>query len=506
MENFNFIKGIINTQEKIITIEVLNNLTNQKESINIDVGNEANNTEILDLIDRSNRSYSAEIFKLNQSENVQEYGCITSKVLGFNDFPITFMNAKYVINTFLELLQNLFKDEKYYFQRDVKSVKIPTSETNISSLIKDLMDNCMNNDEKMNVDDDDDDNNSFIDIKQCFLLILNYISNLSLKNQKKNNIPNLPKNANIKYVYDHEELGKSHIFETLQKTEEIIKQSMYKYRDYIFQKSQSDLQVIDKCMNESQLPLYQNVNISFKFMMQFICNVFNTLFLQILPQTSMINCLYATLYQASVLNELNILKYYSKVIQMPLLYRLIYSFFKFDRPLENSDKQALQHNNKRINKHNNYLNNNSNKTHFDEKIPQLLEKLSKTDKNINIICEIATRINISDVDQLETLFWLINDKRGYTYEFYIIVVISLYLSAKCRNMNKSNKLSNAQMFGEPLYNLLYTFYDHVVHNIQDLNVALCTETLDNFNTLYSKEIKQCLKEFFKNVNYYGKQK
>ena len=78
--------------------------------------------------------------------------------------------------------------------------------------------------------------------------------------------------------------------------------------------------------------------------------------------------------------------------------------------------------------------------------------------------------------------------------------------SKCQTMNKNNKIANSRLFGEPLYDILYKFYRYIVYDINDLNIALCTNTLDNFSLLYSKDLKKCLKTFFENVNFHGKQK
>ena len=505
MENFKYVKGNINNEKKIIRVELIkmNNCGNSNiemmeedeenngdtKEIYIDVNSTKNDEFILNLIDIVNRHYSATMFDIERSETVEQYGCLTSNVLGLENFPLTFMNAKYILNIFLQLLQCLFRDNDLYLQlckRDEKSLKIPTSEMNMSFLMKEVMNTCIN-DDIINDDDDDD----FVDIKDLFLVMLHYISNLSINNKKKMNNSKIQKNINIvggvrnvKELFQNNDNNNNlqdNINETLHQTGDTIHKLMYDYREEIFKNEtcRKELQILLKwIVNDPKTYLYQNVNISFKFMMQFVSNVFNALFIEILPKTSMTNCLYATLYQASVSYELNILQHNSKFIQIPLLYRLIYSFYQ----CQGQPKMTT-----------------------DDEISCLVDKLcrSKNQRDIDTICKIALKVNIQDTDQLNMLFWLLNDRRGYTYEFYIIILMSLYVMSKCQNLSKVNKISNCQTFGQPLYDLMHKFFIYVTHELKDLNAALCGETLDNFSLLHGKDIKMCLKKFFSNVNHTG---
>ena len=484
MDEFTFTKGCIN-KDNTLTITVLNVKDGTTNEIIIDAANDANDDFILKLIDKSNRHYSAMLHHLGMTEETENYGCLTTKVIGLKELPLTFVDAKYVINIFLKLLQCFFhekEEEKYYHLcgRDEESLKIPTSKTNISSLIKEIMNACAE------AKDDEDD---IIDIKYLFIAVLNYMSDLSATTTKninsKNHKINIGGGANI--LKEFNKSIENNIEDTLNQTGNNIHNLIRDYKRFIYNNDSAcheNLNAIHKWIEEQPLTcLYQNTNISFKFMMEFVSNVFNALFLEILPQTSMINCLFATLYQASVLNELSILKHQSESIQLPLLYRLIYSCFKCD-----------------INNNNNNNDQQSSIDYF-----QLIDKLCKQEKDIDVLCKIALKVNITEPNQLNSLFWLLNEKRGYTFEFYLIVLISLYIKFKCATLNKTNKLSNGRMFGEPLYDILYKFYHYVTSDLGKLEIALCTNTFTNFNTVYSNDIKKCLQTFFKNANY-GEQK
>ena len=477
-----FKKCLIDSEKKIISILLYNN-----DAINIDVSSDKNNEDILQLIDMANVYYSAQIHKLNQSENYDSYGCLTSKVLGLDDIPITFINPKYVKNIFLQLLQLLFQDDESYLkycQRDENSLEIPTSQNNISTLINDIVNIC-NNDDNNNIDNNNDEEDiNIIDIKDVFIMILNYITSIqNNKIQKKLQKGKLQKQMNIcggiHNLHDIKNSLKDNINDTLIHTGKNIHKLIYEYKNVLYEGNvKNNVDYIKTCVDQNQdVCLYENTEITFKFMMETIQIIFNTLFVQILPQTSMLNCLYATLYQASVLNEMNILKHYSKTIQIPLLYRLIYSFFK--------DEQQQQ----RL-----IVSNDDNSN-----IYKLVNRLCNNEKNLDILCEIALKINIKDVEQINLLYWLLNERRGCTYEFYLIIIVNLYILGKCQNMNRNNKFSNGKTFAEPLYNLLLAFYGFVVNDLKDIKIALCSETLDQFSIIYSSEINKCLKLFVQNL-------
>ena len=262
----------------------------------------------------------------------------------------------------------------------------------------------------------------------------------------------------------------------MHQTGEHIHKLIHKHKEDIYnhQICKTDIDnVIAIINNDPTHNLYTNVNISFKFMMTVIGNIFNYVFLNILPRISMMDSLYAVLYQAAFLNELDVLQHYFKIIQLPLMYRLIYSFYKDERQPPPQPP------------------------HQTEKIRRLVDRLCRSgnDKDIDTICEIAVKLDLQNLEELNSIYWLLNDKRKFTYEFYVIIIIGLYVVGKCKGINKENVKLNAKLFGKPIYELLYDFRQYVVNDIKDLNVALCTDTFDNFNKLYGKEINQCLKNF-----------
>ena len=69
-------------------------------------------------------------------------------------------------------------------------------------------------------------------------------------------------------------------------------------------------------------------------------------------------------------------------------------------------------------------------------INKLCQKDNTQEKNIEILCNIAMKINIQNNDELNAIYGLLNEKRGYTYEFYVIILIAIYAMSKCQTEKK----------------------------------------------------------------------
>ena len=291
------------------------------------------------------------------------------------------------------------------------------------------------NENNVNNDNNMGDEEDIIDIKDMFMLLLDYIIKTQSNNHKKLNNGNLQKKISlmggVSNVESLQNSLKDSFNDTLYQTGEHIHKLIHKHKADIYnhQICKTDIDnVIAIINNDPTHNLYTNVNISFKFMMTTIGNIFNYVFLNILPRISMMNSLYAVLYQAAFLNELDVLQHYSKIIQLPLMYRLIYSFYKDERQ---PPPQT-------------------------EKIRRLVDRLcrSRNDKDIDTICEIAIKLDLQNLEELNSIYWLLSDKRKFTYEFYIIIIIGLYVVGKCRGINKENVKLNAKLFE----NLFMSYY------------------------------------------------
>ena len=495
-------KSKLNCQDKIITTTINNNNNDDncnKNTFTIKIDNPENDKSILMFIDKVNRQYCSILYKCDRTLTYDDVGCLTTKVVGLGDIniPVKFVNSRYIINVFLKFMQCYFAKETKYLaccKRD-EMITIPGSEENILNLINNLTQMYNNNNNNnnnnsletdMEVDDDDDgggDDENIVDIRDMLMVVMNQFSLLYGNNnniqkkintfQKKSNIiggmPNIDKtnlHSTMKDKFD----------QTLKHTADRIHELIFKHRTDIYERCQQDIDVIKNVIDKNpHTQLYENVEISNEFMMQTIGKIMHILFLEILPKLSMLDCLYAMLYQATFLNELGILQYYFKIIQLPILYRIIHTFY-----VDN------------LGTNDNY---NYNNDDDDEKIIKLINRL-KNDSNdpLEIFCDLAMKIDLRNENNIsDKIYWILNNQRQCTFEYYIIVLISMYILGKCQGMNTKSKKLNGKQFGEPLYALLLHFRKYIVDDINDKTLVFCKDTFDNFNKLYSNEIKKCLK-------------
>ena len=471
----------INTKDNVISVK--SNINDNIVDLDIDILTQ--DPELYKFIDEANRRYLMIYFNNNNRET--SVGCISSKVIGLSNVENTLINPRYIINVFLESLKHIFKDNTEiipYLKRDEDIIKIPTSKENISLLLEKIL-NVIHNDS--NKIDDDDDDNDIINFKDIFPVILEYLMKLQgNKFQKKIKSGSISRKASIMGGINQKEIEdslKDTINDSLNQTEEIIHDCFYIYKNEIYDRCKERLDfIVNEIKTKSDTLLYNNLNLSLRFMMETISEINTALFLEILPQKSLLNCLYATLYHSAVLNEMNLLEKFAEFIQLPFLYKLIYSCYQdLDVPSNFNDMEK-------------YLMS----QHLT--LYKTLEKIAHDDKdNDELLCDAALKVDIQNVDLLDCVYWVLNQKKGYTFEFYLIVLASLFIKGKCLNLNKKNKLLNVKLFLYPLYKLFNKFYIYIKHEIGDLNVALCSDTFKNFSQLHSSDIREVLKHFTTNL-------
>ena len=119
------------------------------------------------------------------------------------------------------------------------------------------------------------------------------------------------------------------------------------------------------------------------------------------------------------------------------------------------------------------------------------------DNALETLCHIALKSNIQDKAYNDSLYWILNEVRGYTYEYYVILLTTLYIQTNCATANKLNKKSNGKMFIQPVYEIMTLLYRH----IKELKPAetLNPMAIENFSKLYQGEIKQALLRFTKTM-------
>ena len=132
--------------------------------------------------------------------------------------------------------------------------------------------------------------------------------------------------------------------------------------------------------------------------------------------------------------------------------------------------------------------------HHPELVGQIANLGDIGDKNVFTLTKIAIKIDIRDETFLDRLFWLLNEMRGFTFEYYLILLAHIFLNTnRCKTLNRHNKLSNITQFLKPLYTILFLYKDYVTKC--GLEMALSSKTLESFNMLHNKEISEAIKHF-----------
>lgn len=450
----------------------------------------------INFIKEANRRYLKQLFDTNKSGLHKFDGCLPIVCLDIainnqdSKHSLNKTSPKYLINYFIALMEILFQDyflNKSIFQRDTSLIPIPTSVEKMQTLMVEMTDILTQH----GLQGENGDNH-FSYVFQIILQQLFTLENKCLKKTEKMN-KNLKKISGTKGIGDIHDMLNSiknlkGMQESLSECAETIHKCISNNRNNILstvmneenEKMMAVKQVFQHITNDADVKIYSNLNISLDVMFSAIGEVFNVLFLSIMPQQSMLECLLASFYHTAVLNEMNLLTLFSQMTQMPILFKLIYSCFKTNCD-EAYQKMAE-----------NYLL--SNHTSVLNQINRLNGDL---ENDLQAVCVIASKSDLQNTEYMDALFYVLNSKKNTTYHFYVITIASLYTQTVCVQLNKDNKLNNTKLFARPLYKMFNLFYVYV--NSLDRDTVLSSQTFDSFSQIYKQELDGCLAEFIKNV-------
>ena len=468
-----------------------------------------------------NRLYLIYLCKKNQMNNVKFDGCLPVRCLDLNnnnnnnnnddneEEEELIISSKYLINCFIHLLKTILvqkdiinKDYDEIFIRDDKTVPIPTSSEKMRDMLNSTLKVFMEAEEnKMEIDEhehEQENDNDFANLNQLLKMIIGHVAELQQRTTKKvekgkkklNMVGGISQKCNLDNNNNNSD--NNDISKMLTDCVNVIEKFIYDHR--ILFKDDDMVNRIINTMNtntngngngNSNYKIYTNDDISFQDMINFIGRVFNVFFFQTFPRYSMMLTIQGIMYYVSILNELKLINHFKDTIQLPILYKLIYSCFKDETSLYDANT-------------NNWLK---------DSYPKIYKALNAYVTNTNTLdqsgaalehlCNIALSLAISNDnnnnDLIDAVYWFLNHHLDSTIEFYLLIITNQYVQTKCSLMNKTNKISNAITFMKPLYNIL-TLFRNYVRQI-GIDLALCNETLGNFSVLYANEIKRAINEF-----------
>lgn len=432
-----------------------------------------------------NRKYCSNMFKKmiqNEKVNMNYYdGCLPSKCL-FIEGEVVYISPQYLINCFIHWMELLFKTnegQSIYFIRDVQNISIPASSDKMEQFVSQMTDNTFSY-YKENSDSD----GYISDLYTFFQLIMEQLTNIQSNFEEK--VKQAKKKSNIiggmrsiNFEKDVFKLTKNEFKDSFSNCSQIIHDYVSNNRDRILKvaldvnndKMYALKRIFEILARDTDICLYENLSISLQLMLDAIGEIFNILFNGVLPSHSIFLSFAATVYHTAVLNELNLLEKFSNTIYLPLLFRLVYSCF-------NDDNANTQHKQYLSTDYNTILNH--------------IGKLNgDDDNNINILCSVAQKINLKDQKCLDSIYWHLNKVRGFTIEYYLIMISAVYVMYKCANINRMNKISNAKQFLTPIYKVFSLFLNYV--RTMGLNQSLCSSTFENFGKVYQTEIKAAIR-------------
>ena len=482
------INSQLNPDDNLLTITFGDN-TQKKIAINDD------NKENLGIIYKSNITYRGHQHKYR---NLIQYsassfgGWLPSACLDI-DKPSVNLSTRYLINAFIEHMSLLFRDDcnNRLFERDDQTIPIPISENDMSKFYDKLTEDLL----KSNNNEIENNNNVQMLMKMVLQFMLD-IKTEGEKNASDKNIKKLKRGSNkvgrfnYQDAFDHLKdnnnlINKEDIAKNLKDSTANIQNFIYENREIIknilYNSDNRDdsafHQVLEILESDHDTPLYIQYNIRFDQMFETTGQIINAALYTLIPKTSFILALQACFYNAAFLYQLNLLTKFSDSIFLPILYRLTYTCFRSD--VSNDIIPQV-------------------KEYMELYYPEISKQISKltndVDKNIDALTKISSKVNIKDEKCLDGLFWLLNEVRGYTFEYYLILLAHIFSNTnKVKNLNRHNKISNIAQFLRPLHCIVSLYWSHVIE--LGLDVALSSKTLETFNTLYSNEINQAISHF-----------
>ena len=460
-------------------------VASDEEKYTFTIDGNKNSDEELKLILEANRRYVKTLMMKNVSQQSNFDGCLPSVCLNV-PLPSVNVSPKYLINCFIAIIKLLFNDFRVsrnhdpFFIRDETTIDIPTSSDKMQLLMETVMNTVGAGDSE-----------SF-DVKNIFRMFMQQFAVMENKLQSRTDKLNKMRKrcnmvgglgnvddafATVNQVSDF----KKSLNQCAVSTHELIGNQKKTILQAVLDENNPSMvamkQVYKIITADAKTPIYYNTDISLDVMFAAIGEIFNVLFLNVAPQTSMMDSLLGSFYHTAVLNELKLLERFSDIIQWPVLYRITYCCFKAP-----TDDEATQRERER------YLR---------ENYPSILNHVNRLgddrDKNLQGMCNISVKTNFQDQKLLEALYYALDEKRHCTYEFYVVMMGHLYAQCFCCDLKRENKISNVKKFIQPLHEIMTCYYQHV--NQIGLQNALCSETFDTFSKLNDNELRETAQNF-----------
>lgn len=291
-----------------------------------------------------------------------------------------------------------------------------------------------------------------------------------------------------------------------------IEDQIREYRDCIYHRitNSSNCWAIKQFINQisktPDIPIYLNIKITFKTMFHAIGEIMNVFCLDLMPRLSMTNTIGASIFHMLYLKDIGLLGSFAHQINLPVLSRLITSCFPSCFPEGDGNNSE---------KHLKILN---------EQYPLIFNILSVTMPRLckGSMDELKTWIisyhktYVDEVDRIvtsllsdeyknlltdnECLYYSINEIRGNTIEYYIIMLICQYTKTLILSENGMGNRHVLELNRKKLITCLsklivcmYHFVLSVPDQLLTVNILLDGSFIDN--QLYKHIMIEALRDF-----------
>ena len=442
------------------------------------------------------------------------------------------ISPKYLLNCFINLMELLFKDNSSspldFFDRDEK-VLIPASDERMQEMMKAML--AKQSTAVSQSTQSDNGGGGTVDQLATFLsIVMGQMKKveevLSKKMENIQSSQRLKRSTNIigginfqhggndedkrRYVFSDmiTDLGESrdqiHSF--------IRENSQYIVNECLRLECNGDYgnnalkEVMDILQQDapSKTPIYHNQRITYPLMFRTLGQVFEVVFMKLLPRVSMALCMIGSVYYATFLNEIKSFESYSYQLQLPLILRIIYACYPDDINVSSIPNSEI------------YMANN---------YPSLYKDIQNVQKNgmiaggggggvddtlrennLAFITKAAMKFHFEDKDFSDHLYNVLNAKRRRVYEYYIIAMLSLYLNGIAISQGitkKVNRESNGKQFIAPIHRVLTELFEFsnipdvkqtIMDNVGFIKYEYIQQFLDSFHQTKSNVLEKCMKD------------
>lgn len=503
------------------TQELLVFLNGDSTAYKLPIDGRINTPRQLDIIQEANRVF---LIRVHQEGRHGIDGCLPLKCIWDSNkeeggkAASTNINPRYLLNCFIDTLQHLNHedDNRDLFVRD-GDITIPaTREKMLDLMTKYSFSDNMYNANLLNVtkttsrDVNWEDDNDLIDLSYFMSMVLKQAQLLGQRMHNKwqkmqqdpkfkraialsggitqNSIPSNKDDSFFSLVNEELEAATrnctTHVHSEIKRNRELMLNTLVRLQS-----------VIGKITSTMDVPIYYNTALTFGDMFAVLGEIFDMLFMYILPKQSMGSTLSGIMYYATVMDELGMRGLVEDHLMYPILLRLAFCCLKNeDNPECVVDETYLSQNHTKIFKDICKVNKNA-------ITPGVKYEMNNVEENLNFIMSVADKCDLQDAKLIDTLYHVLEYRRHRTYEFYLIMFLRA-MNIKGINANKRDRLLNVKNIFTPLHEIMTCFYLYV--NRQDVytaifqgNVVHCQAMLEGFNKLYAKELKGALQKFLK---------